>query len=108
MNDNEVWNLVELPKGSKRVGCKWVFKTKCDSKDNIGRHKARLVAKCYTHKVDIDYKETFSPISEKDSLRFRASSNGCENCLFKWKFRWRSVHGLTRRLYDGRKGTYGV
>ena len=21
------------------------------------------------------------------------SSNGCENCPSKWKFRWRSVHG---------------
>ncbi|KAJ1426951.1 reverse transcriptase [Sesbania bispinosa] len=28
MDDNKVWDLVELPKGSKRVGCKWVFKTK--------------------------------------------------------------------------------
>ena len=26
-----VWDLVELPKGCKRVGCKWVFKTKHDS-----------------------------------------------------------------------------
>ncbi|WVZ23331.1 hypothetical protein V8G54_001875, partial [Vigna mungo] len=31
MDDNKVWDLVELPKGSKRVGCKWVFKTKHDS-----------------------------------------------------------------------------
>ena len=31
MAQNCVWDLVELPKGCKRVGCKWVFKTKCDS-----------------------------------------------------------------------------
>lgn len=31
MSDNNVWDLVELPKDSKRVGCKWVFKTKRDS-----------------------------------------------------------------------------
>ncbi|TYK25798.1 UBN2_2 domain-containing protein [Cucumis melo var. makuwa] len=35
MNDNEVWELVELPKESKRVECKWVFKTKGDSNGNI-------------------------------------------------------------------------
>ncbi|TYK26671.1 Retrovirus-related Pol polyprotein from transposon TNT 1-94 [Cucumis melo var. makuwa] len=68
MNDNEVWNLVELPKESKRVGCKWIFKTKRDSNGNIKRYKARLAAKGYTQKDDIDYKETFSPVSKKDSL----------------------------------------
>ena len=35
MNQNEVWDLVELPEGYKKVGCKWVFKTKSDSKGNI-------------------------------------------------------------------------
>ena len=48
MDHNEVWDLDELPKGCKRVGCKWVFKTKRDSNGNIECHKDRLVAKGFT------------------------------------------------------------
>ena len=69
MDHNEVWDLVELPEGCKRVGCKWVFKTKRDSNGNIERHKARLFAKGFTQKDGVDFKETFSPISKKDSFR---------------------------------------
>jgi len=69
MTHNDIWDLVELPEGWKRVGCKWVFKTKRDSQGNIECYKARLVAEGFTQKDGIDYKETFSPISNKDSFR---------------------------------------
>jgi hypothetical protein len=54
---------------AKTVGCKWVYKTKCDSKGNIERFKAWLMAKGFTQREGIDYTETFSLVSCKDSLR---------------------------------------
>ncbi|KAL8101103.1 hypothetical protein AgCh_033113 [Apium graveolens] len=52
MKDNDVWDLVELPKGLKPISCKWVFKTKKDSSGNIERYKDHLVAKGFAHKKD--------------------------------------------------------
>jgi Reverse transcriptase (RNA-dependent DNA polymerase) len=69
MDQNQVWDLVDLPSGSKKVGCKWIFKIKRDSKGKNERYKARLIAKGFTQKEDIDFNETFLPVSKKDSLR---------------------------------------
>ena len=66
---NGVLNLVELPNCAKVIGCEWVFKTKQDSLGNIKRYKARFVAKGFTQKEEIDYKETFSPVSKRNSFR---------------------------------------
>ena len=40
MNSNRVWDLEDIPKGAKIVGCKWVYKIKRDSKGNVERFKA--------------------------------------------------------------------
>jgi hypothetical protein len=40
MNTNKVWDLEEISKGAKIMGCKWVYKTKYESKGNVERFKA--------------------------------------------------------------------
>jgi hypothetical protein len=69
MSSNDVWDLVEISSGAKRVGCKWVYKTKYDFTGKIKRFKTRLVAKGFTQREEIDYTETFSHVSKKDSFR---------------------------------------
>jgi len=83
MKDNDVWDLIELPKENKPIGRKWVFKTKRNLKDNVKRYKARLIAKGFTQKGGIDYKKIFSLVFMKDYystsgwLRPEITLNGC-------------------------------
>ena len=69
MDDNQVWNLVDLPNGVKTIECKWIFKKKIDMDGNVYIHKARLVAKGFKQIHGIDYDETFSPVAMLKSIR---------------------------------------
>ena len=69
IHSNDVWDLVELPKGHKPVGSKWVFKRKTGADGSIERYKARLVAQGFTQKQGLDYDETFSPVIRFELLR---------------------------------------
>ncbi|CAN1221891.1 Retrovirus-related Pol polyprotein from transposon TNT 1-94 [Linum grandiflorum] len=42
------WELVNLPKGYKVIGCKWIFKWKLRTDGSVERYKARLVIKGYS------------------------------------------------------------
>jgi len=67
---NDTWELLELPKGKKAIGCKWVFVKKHGSlKGDIVCYKTRFVAKGYTQREDIDYNEVFSPVMKHSSIR---------------------------------------
>ena len=53
--ENEMWNLVDAPKGVKSIGCRWVYKVKYNTDGSVNHYKTRLVAKGYAQQHDIDY-----------------------------------------------------
>jgi len=47
---NDTWELAELPKEKKAIGCKWIYAKKEGSPDSSMHYRARLVAKGYAQR----------------------------------------------------------
>lgn len=69
LDKNQTWKVVDLPRGKKPVGCKWVFTVKFRADGTIDRYKARLCAKGFTQTYGIDYTETFAPVAKLNTIR---------------------------------------
>ncbi|GJT82426.1 retrovirus-related pol polyprotein from transposon TNT 1-94 [Tanacetum coccineum] len=65
----EVWTLVDLPKGKRAIGTKWIFKNKKDERGIVIRNKARLVAQGYTQEEGIDYDKVFALVVRIEAIR---------------------------------------
>nr|GEX37536.1 hypothetical protein [Tanacetum cinerariifolium] len=64
-----VWILVDCPKGVRPIGIKWVLKNKKDERGIVIRNKARLVAQGHTQEEGIDYEEVFAPVARIEAIR---------------------------------------
>ena len=66
---NRTWKLVDLPSGCKIIGCNWVLRKQLKPDGSIDKFKVRLVAKGFKQKVDLDFFDTFSPVTRIISIR---------------------------------------
>lgn len=69
IEENNNWELVDLPEGAKVIGVKWIFKTKLNEIGEIDKFKAKLVAKGYHQKHGVDFHKVFAPVARWDTIR---------------------------------------
>lgn len=68
LKQHNVWELVDRPKNQNIIKSKWVFKIKNENGNE--RFKARLVARGFSQKYGLDFKETFAPVVRHSTIRF--------------------------------------
>ena len=69
LDKRDVFELTDLPKGHKTIGCRWVFDVKGD-----GRKKARLVTQGFLQVEGVNYNKLFSPVVWFESMHLCSHS----------------------------------
>jgi transposase InsO family protein len=67
--DFNTWELVQLPKGAKMLGSRWVYRRKHNQFGELLSYKARFCVKGYEQRYGVNYSETFSPVVRLASVR---------------------------------------
>ncbi|CAJ2651772.1 unnamed protein product [Trifolium pratense] len=81
LESNKTWHLVDLPPGCKPIGCKWILKKKLKPDGTVEKYKARLVAKGFRQRENIDFFDTFSPVTRITSIRVLISIAAIYNLI---------------------------
>ena len=66
---NNTWELEIPPPNCRPKGLKWIFKLKKNPQGEVIKHKARLVAKCYSQRKGIYYEEVFAPVVRFETIQ---------------------------------------
>jgi hypothetical protein len=103
---NNTWVLVDLPPEAKPIGCKWIFRKKYNPDGNMDKYKARLVAKRCTQKENIDYFNTFAPVTRISSICVLIALTSIHKLvihqIFKRRLSERNLPDSTRGLCSSR------
>jgi len=66
---HKTWEIIDAPKGSNIVGCRWVYAVKKDAAGNVVRYKARLVAQGFSQVPGVDFFDTYAPVAKMATIR---------------------------------------
>ncbi|KAI3707271.1 hypothetical protein L6452_25630 [Arctium lappa] len=102
----DIWDLVDLLKGHRAIGTKWIFRNKRDERRIVIRNKARLVAQGYTQEevYQMDVKSAFLYGSIEEEV-YVCQPPGFENPsypdrVYKLKKALYGLHQALRAWYD--------
>jgi len=65
---NDAWSQGPRNDGIYIIGSKWVSRNKMNVDGKIVRNKARLVAKRYNQEEDIDFNDTYAPVTRLKAM----------------------------------------
>jgi Reverse transcriptase (RNA-dependent DNA polymerase) len=69
IRDRDTFTLVELPRGKRTIGNRFVFDVKSKADGRLDKFKCRLVVQGFSQRPGIDYGETFAPVAHYESQR---------------------------------------
>lgn len=69
IEENETWELVDLPKGHKAIDSKWVYNVKFRPDGNVERLKVESKISGSRRHNGKGYKHTFSPVAKFTTVR---------------------------------------
>ncbi|GJT33017.1 putative ribonuclease H-like domain-containing protein [Tanacetum coccineum] len=73
----KVWILVDLPKGHRAIGTKWVYRYKKDKRGIVHQNKARLVVKDILKEEGIVYDGSLCPVQQSKTGFFNRQDKIC-------------------------------
>lgn len=74
---NDTWSLVNLPQRVKKVGVKWIYKTKCNEKVELEK-----------------YNEVFAPVTRWDTIRTILAPATCKKWhVYHFDIKMAFLHG---------------
>ncbi|GJZ41975.1 putative ribonuclease H-like domain-containing protein [Tanacetum coccineum] len=69
ISEEHAMTLLDLPKGKRAIGTKWVYRNKKGERGIVVRNKARLVAQGYTQEEGIDYDKVFAYVARIEAIK---------------------------------------
>nr|GEZ63468.1 putative ribonuclease H-like domain-containing protein [Tanacetum cinerariifolium] len=90
-----VWILVDCPKGIRPIGTKWVLKNKKDEWGIVIRNKARVVTQGHTQEEGIAYEEVFELVTRIEAIRlFLANASFMGFTLYQMDVKSAFLYGI--------------
>ncbi|GKF53397.1 retrovirus-related pol polyprotein from transposon TNT 1-94 [Tanacetum coccineum] len=101
-----LWVLVPPPDNVKPLTLKWLFKNKSDEENTIIRNKTHLVMRGYRQGEEIDFEESFTPVSRMEAIRiFLAYAAHKSFIVFQMNLKTAFLYGLLKKDVHRGHGT---